>query len=209
MITSVETDKLFPAIRAVKQEIQPVEKGKENFFGGKYMELDSIKDTVDPLLEKHGLLITQWPDTTSSGEPALTTRVDHTDSAQFASATAALVMTKKDPQAQGSAFTYIKRYAYVGILGIKGVDVDDDGNRATLPDEKITNKGEKVEGSGKSSRAATGQRGELEKAALEKGWTKAKLSKWYHDSFGKDYKSDTDEANLAKALASVILKDEQ
>jgi hypothetical protein len=206
VITSEAHGELFAAIRAAKAEIQPVEKSKQNFFGGKYMELDSIKEVVDPILEQHGLMITQWPDQTSSGEPGLTTRVDH-ESGQFAESTGALVLSKKDPQAQGSAITYLKRYAYVAVLGIKGVDVDDDGNRATLPDHQITSRGEKVEGTGKASRAATGQKGELEKAATEKGWTKAKLTKWYHTNYGKDYKADTDEQNLAAALVKIVTEE--
>lgn len=198
-----ELTTLFAALRKARNEIQPVGKAKENFFGGKYMELDSIKEAVDPVLESNGLYITQWPDQTASGEPGLTTILVHEGGGTLQT-TAALVLTKKDPQAQGSAITYMKRYAYVAILGIKGVDIDDDGNRASLPDNQITSRGEKVEGTNKASRAATGQKGELEKAATEKGWTKAKLTKWYHTEFGKDYKSDADEQNLAAALVKIV-----
>jgi hypothetical protein len=209
VITSHEVDQVFGAIADAKSEIQPVEKGKENpFYQSHYMDLDGIKDVVDPVLDKHALVITQWPDTTLSGEAGLTTHVFHKESKQFVYATSPLSLTKKDPQAQGSAMTYLKRYAYVAILGIKGVDPDDDGNVASQPDRAVTAKGAKAE-DGKASRASTGQRGELERAATEKGWSKAKLTKWYHDSFGKDYKTDNDEANLAKALASIILKDDQ
>jgi len=39
-------------------------------------------------------------------------------------------MVKEDPQAQGSAVTYARRYAYMSVLGLVA-DEDDDGQRAT------------------------------------------------------------------------------
>jgi hypothetical protein len=97
----------------------------------------------------------------------------------------------------------MKRYAYNAILGLKNVDEDDDGNVASQPDNKVTNKGKPAEGKA-ASRAATGKKGELEQAAQAKEWSKAKLTKWYHEKFGKDYKSDTDEINLAQALVEIV-----
>lgn len=207
MSTKVVTDdnQIYAALRKARNEISPVEKGKENpFFQSNYMDLDAIKAAVDPVLEANGLYITQWPDTTESGEPALTTVLVH-ESGDTMQATAALSLSKKDPQAQGSAITYMKRYAYVSILGIKGVDPDDDGNTATMSDKTVTRSGGKADASNASSEVVR-LRGELTAAAKAAGMSSAQLTKAYHDEFGKDYKSDTDEGNLAAALVKVGMK---
>ena len=203
MTTIVTADNaIFSALREARKELQPVEKGAENpFFQSHYMDLDSVKDAADPILDKHGLYITQFPDATSTGEPALTTLLVH-ESGDYISSTAALSLSKKDPQAQGSAITYMKRYSYVSILGIKGVDPDDDGNVGTLSDKQVTARGGKAEG-GASSRAGAGQRKELEAAFRQAGFSIAKGTKWYHDQYGKDYKSDPDEHNLAAAIVKL------
>lgn len=199
---------LLTALREARKEIEPIEKGKENpFFGNRYVDLDAIKAEVDPVLDKHGMYITQWPSMTPTGEPALTTMLVH-ESGSLMYSNAALSLSKKDPQALGSALTYMRRYSYTGILGIKGIDPDDDGNVASQSDKAVTPKGGKADTSNASAEVKR-LRTELENTARTKGWSRAKLTKWYHDAYGVDYKQDTDEGNLGKALASVILKDDQ
>jgi hypothetical protein len=53
-------------------------------------------------------------------------------SGEWLKATANLKLAKQDPQGQGSAYTYMRRYALSGILGL-ATDEDDDGNTASAP----------------------------------------------------------------------------
>ena len=43
-----------------------------------------------------------------------------------------LHLPKSDPQGQGSAVTYARRYSYMSVLGLVA-DEDDDGNKASQP----------------------------------------------------------------------------
>ncbi len=125
-----ETDKsLVAALVAFQADLTPVDKNSTNpFFKSKYADLTEVKTTVQPLLTKHKLAVTQWP-TTQDGSPALRTRVMH-ESGEYDEDTMLLVLAKEDPQGQGSAITYAKRYAFMAALGIVA-DEDDDGNKAS------------------------------------------------------------------------------
>jgi hypothetical protein len=196
------TQNLFTALAQARAEFPRIEKNAVNpFFESRFADYNSIRDAVDPILEKYNLLIVQFPDTSVNGDPALTSILVHVESNEHISATAVLSLAKKDPQAQGSAITYMKRYAYNSILGLRNVEEDDDGNVAAQPDNKVTARGKVAEGA--SSRAGQSQRKELEAAFKQAGMSIAKGTKWYHDNFGKDYKSDPDEHNLATAIAKL------
>jgi len=83
---------------------------------------------TQPILAKHGLAVAQFP-TTLDGEPALITYLLHA-SGQVLSDTMKLCAAKNDPQGQGAAITYARRFAYMSVLGLVA-DADDDGNTAT------------------------------------------------------------------------------
>jgi uncharacterized protein (DUF3820 family) len=70
---------------------------------------------------------------TPDGAPALETRLIHAESGEQITSHMPLVLTKQDPQSQGSALTYARRYALLAILGLVG-DEDDDASRAQSPD---------------------------------------------------------------------------
>ena len=73
---SPETDQLFAALKAARTEFPAIQKNAENpFFQAKFADYNSIRDAVDPILEKHGLLISQFPDTTEQGDSALCLRL--------------------------------------------------------------------------------------------------------------------------------------
>lgn len=124
-----ENDLLAKALVALQADLTPVEKTAANpFFKSKYADLPTVKADVQPLLAKHKLAVVQHP-TTLDGQPALRTRVVH-ESGQYDEDTMLLMLSKQDPQSQGSALTYAKRYAFMAVLGVVA-DEDDDGNAAT------------------------------------------------------------------------------
>lgn len=122
---------VLTALAAFQDEATSVKKDEENpFFKSSYASLTTIMKTIRPVLAKHGLYITQLPDQSSIGEPALTTILFHPSSGEEIRTTTPLSLVKKDPQAQGSAITYLRRYSLAAILQIV-IDEDDDGNKAS------------------------------------------------------------------------------
>jgi len=89
-------------------------------------------------LAKHGLAVTQgisfqqgFSDNANVLHDTLTTTLIH-KSGQWIQSEMPLHLPKQDPQGQGSAVTYARRYAYMAILGLVADD-DDDGNAASRP----------------------------------------------------------------------------
>lgn len=129
MLRSESIDALAPALVAAQAAITPAEKdGINPHFGRKYASLGAIMAAVRPALAAHGLAVSQI--VTHDGDTlALETILVHT-SGQYIGGTYPLRPTKADPQGEGSALTYARRYALAGILGVVADD-DDDGNAAS------------------------------------------------------------------------------
>jgi hypothetical protein len=122
-------NELAAALVAAQAEFAAIPKTAENpFFKSKYADLATVISHTQPILARHGLAVSQHP-TTLDGEPALTTWVLHS-SGQSMRDTMKLYAAKNDPQGQGAAITYARRFAYMAVLGLVA-DADDDGNQAT------------------------------------------------------------------------------
>jgi hypothetical protein len=125
---------LFSALVAFQAEVGTVAKDANNpFFKSTYADLPAVKAAAQPVLAKHSLGVIQEPSyrVLSEGKvvDTLITTVIHT-SGQSRTSTMILRPVKTDPQAQGSAITYAKRYAFMAVLGLVA-DADDDGNAAS------------------------------------------------------------------------------
>lgn len=119
---------LAKALVAVQEEMPKLKKTADNpFFKSKYVDLATVMESMLPILSKNGLAITQFV-SNIDGQSSLTTTLIHT-SGEFMSATMPLLLPKNDPQGQGSAITYARRYGAMSALGIVA-DEDDDGNKA-------------------------------------------------------------------------------
>jgi hypothetical protein len=100
---------------------------KNPFFKSNYASLPHIITEVAEPLEKAGLILSQFP----NGD-GLTTMLIHAESGEFISATYTLqVVRQNDPQAQGSAISYARRYAITSVLNL--AISDDDGEAAMRP----------------------------------------------------------------------------
>ena len=127
MNKSESIKELCTALIVAKAEFNPIKKTALNpFFKSKYATLEMVIEATDPALCKNGLSIIQLV----NGEN-LETVLIHTSGEWIASETA-LKAVKQDPQAQGSAITYARRYALSAILGVASEE-DDDGNAGTKP----------------------------------------------------------------------------
>lgn len=113
-----------PAFVRFQADLQPVTKNANNpHFGNDFADLAAILDEALPLLNDNGFALMQFP-SGENGKLGLLSMLIH-ESGQFVSATMPLVPVKNDPQGEGSAITYGRRYAACAILGIR--TVDDDG----------------------------------------------------------------------------------
>lgn len=117
-----------PAFVRVQMQLRPVIKNAENpHFKSTFANLAAILEEALPILGDHGFALMQFP-TTEHGSLALMSMLIH-ESGQYVAATMPLMVVKQDPQGEGSAISYGRRYAACAILGIR--TADDDGNAAS------------------------------------------------------------------------------
>lgn len=101
-----------------------IKKESDNpFFKSKYMNLDSIMETVNPLLKKAGLILAHYGD----GENLVTAIIDPDSGDKLESK---LRIALDDPQKIGGCVTYFRRYNTCALLNILSSE-DDDGNYAS------------------------------------------------------------------------------
>lgn len=127
---SEKIDLISKALSAFQAECPVVEKDKNNpFLKSKYADLGNILRTINPVLGKHGLAVTQMP---IGDQGDLITLLAHS-SGQWIRSCYRMRPTKNDAQSVGSALTYQKRYAVAAILGVPIDDEsDDDGEGGSV-----------------------------------------------------------------------------
>jgi hypothetical protein len=117
---------LAKAMCAAQAELKNPPKDSVNpHYKSKYADLATVRDTVIPVLAKHGLSLLQLPSELGT-DSALTTLLAHT-SGEWVETTIRLRPVKNDPQGVGSALTYARRYALQSVAGVAAED-DDDGH---------------------------------------------------------------------------------
>ena len=117
--------KLFEA----KKEIGKISKDSTNpFFKSKYFDINKLLECVEPILQKHGLLLLQ----PIQNECVSSKIICIEDNESVISEIHLLQQT--DPQKLGSAITYYRRYTLQSLLGLQAED--DDGNLASKPQKK-------------------------------------------------------------------------
>jgi len=119
--------------KALVQAISEMENASKNsvnpHFKSKYADLAEVIATTKPTLQKYGLAVAQFP-CFEGGAVGVETIILH-DSGEWMSGTAYSPIPKQDPQAVGSAITYLRRYSLAAVCGL--TQEDDDGNAATKP----------------------------------------------------------------------------
>ena len=135
MTTSETIGAIAPALIKAQSQMQGITKeGKNPAFRSKYVTLDSILDTLRPILTSNGLMLTQGS-TPPWGVEAITveSRIIHT-SGEWIATTVTIPVTKPDAHGLGSALTYGRRYSVSALLAISA-DEDDDANGAVTPQD--------------------------------------------------------------------------
>tara|TARA_R110001592_G_scaffold44370_1_gene142842 strand:- start:2132 stop:2680 length:549 start_codon:yes stop_codon:yes gene_type:complete len=112
--------KLFEA----KKEIGKISKDSKNpFFKSKYFDINSLLEHVEPILQKHDLLLLQ---PILDGK-VITELIDVETGEKVTSEIS--LPTLNDPQKLGSAVSYYRRYTAQSLLGLQATD--DDANLAS------------------------------------------------------------------------------
>lgn len=99
-------------------------------FKSKFASLVSVREAVLPVLNKHGLTLSQFPKT-SEGRAGCVNVLMHV-SGEWIEEECLLPLDKNNAQGAGSAITYARRYSVQAIGGVVA-DQDDDGNAASAP----------------------------------------------------------------------------
>ena len=177
-MNSSEINELAAALVAAQGEFSAVPKGAVNpFFKSKYAALPDVVASASPVLSKHGLAISQHITYDENGNDALMTYLMH-KSGQYLAYSMKLHLVKDDPQAQGSAVTYARRYSYMSVLGLVA-DEDDDGNRATQAHARVIKKPTELTPGQDKLKAALGKK--FKEANDRKTWVESVV---FHDIKG-------------------------
>jgi hypothetical protein len=140
-------------ILKIQSEIGVLSKTETNpFFKSKYLDINGLLAQLVPLLEKHGLTVTQ-PLRIIDGKNTLTTLIH--DGELLVLNSEILLPDIQDPQKIGSAITYYRRYSLQSLFLLQAEDDDgnkgaekviDYGKKETTKDYQATNKKAKEDG---------------------------------------------------------------
>ena len=112
----------------VKKEIGTLTKNSKNpFFKSQYLDLNAILEEIDPIMQKHGLILLQ----PIKANEVFTSFIDSDNGQTIATSSMVIPSTITDPQKMGACVTYFRRYTLKSLLGI--AEQDDDGTLASQP----------------------------------------------------------------------------
>ena len=113
-----------------RKAVDPIYKGSRAQYG-KYADLQTVLQTITPVLSEHGLFLSQ-----SFDSCALQTTLYHISGESISSVCQLVVADGRNPlHAWGAAVTYQRRYAVLSLLGLATEDDDGDSmeHRMTKP----------------------------------------------------------------------------
>jgi len=155
---SEQVNEIVAALSKAQGEYPVIDPDRENFYvKSKYADLFMIFTTVQPILAKHGLSISQPTRLEADGSTIMHTRIYHS-SGQWLETRARILPAKLTHQDYGAAMTYNKRYSAMAILGIaipKDPTDDDAAESIKEEDLKSAKKGTEPSYSAKKQSYAT------------------------------------------------------
>lgn len=126
----MENKELLEALSRVQGKVENAKKLSKNpHFKSNYADLATIWDVIREPFASEGLSVLQLPCEAPVGSVGLLTLIGHKSGQSISERFFLGLKDSTNPQQAGSAFTYMKRYALLGVAGI--ASEDDDGNAAT------------------------------------------------------------------------------
>lgn len=124
---------LAPALVKAQAAMQAIGKDATNpHFKNKYASLDTIIETIRPILGEHGLALTQTAEAVADGKALVVLSTLVHLSGETLTSSAYVPLAKQDAQGAGGALTYGRRYSLSALLCL-ATEEDDDGNAAVRP----------------------------------------------------------------------------
>jgi hypothetical protein len=182
---------LAKALNAAQAELRnPAFDSTNPHFKSKFASLVAVREAVMPILQKHGLALTQFPKA-AEGCSGVVNRLMHV-SGEWLEEECLLPLDKNNAQGAGSAVTYARRYSLQSIAGVVA-DEDDDGNGAS--------KGRDEPKSDPETLKALAKAAETGKEAFYKAWHDTPLDKrkLVSQSAIADLKAKVEEAESARS----------
>lgn len=120
---------MYQDLLDAQKEIEPVDKdGTNPHYKSDFASLNATIQACKDVLNKHNFIVLQPIMSDENGVYVCTT-LFHTESGEKIESKMRIIPARdNDPQAQGSAITYARRYSLKSILCLS--DADDDGERA-------------------------------------------------------------------------------
>jgi hypothetical protein len=131
---------LFKNLAAFQQEIKVIHKVSQG-YGYKFADLPKIFESINPLMQKHGLGFTQMINTHEGQNYLITMVFDCESGENLESSTLIPIVQLKgmnEYQCFGSGITYYRRYCLSSILGLV-TDEDRDAHGTQVLDKKRFN----------------------------------------------------------------------
>ncbi len=151
--------KLAPALLAAQKEMGVALKDSNNpFFKSRYADLNAIIDASVPVLNKNGIAVLQSPSVVTyvdgTNGDIIQTILLHESGEYLAGQSKVVAAKQNDPQSQGSATTYARRYGLQAMVTLKAEDDDGEGamNRST-PAPKLAQSATPVKAGGFRAKA--------------------------------------------------------
>src|SRR5688500_18031754 len=131
MNTSGTIGELTKALLEAQKEMKnPSFDSTNPHFKSKFASLANVRETVLPVLLKHGLVLTQFSKA-GEGSSGCVNLLLHT-SGEWLEESCLIPPDRNNAQGAGSAITYARRYSLQSIAGVVA-DEDDDANAASAP----------------------------------------------------------------------------
>lgn len=140
---------MYEKLLLVQQEIGAIKKDSVNpHFKNTYFDINSLLAEVKPILNKHGLVLTQAL-TNIEGKPALETRISlaniqDSKGGNWAIEGSVPLPEGLDAMRMGGAITYFRRYALVSLLALEAEDNDTAGEVPTITEETFQAPGKSI-----------------------------------------------------------------
>ena len=124
------SNSVYSKLAKVKAELNPIKKTETNpFLKSKYFDINSLLFQIEPILQKHGLLLAQ-----PIQQGKVTTYLIDPETGDDLGSEIELPNIQ-DPQKLGSAITYYRRYTLQSLLALQALD--DDGEIVREDLEKL------------------------------------------------------------------------
>jgi len=119
-----------------QKQVKAISKDSTNpFFKSAYFDINSLLESIKPIINELGLIITQPLFITTEGKNALRTMIIDSETEKTLAESNIILPDIQDPQKIGSAITYYRRYSLQSLLLLEALDDDGEGaKQATVSD---------------------------------------------------------------------------